>query len=188
MAGMEHKTWATVDKSGWGPGPWQDEPDKEQWADGATGYACLLKRGPVGALCGYVGVPAGHPWHGVGYDDIEPYPEVHGGLTYSSLCQEGPEGETICHVAAPGEPEPLWWLGFDCAHAFDTWPGRMRISLGGGVGLPASRVREGGVRLPGRASSSGRTGRRGHGARRQLAEETACSTTTTASPASSGPP
>ena len=36
-AGMEHKTWATVDKSAWGDGPWQDEPDKEQWPDEATG-------------------------------------------------------------------------------------------------------------------------------------------------------
>lgn len=122
MAAMEHKTWATADKSGWGPGPWQDEPDKEQWTDEATGYACLLKRNRIGSLCGYVGIPDGHPWHGTGYDDIAPSPEVHGGLTYSDLCQEGPEGETICHVAAPGEPEPLWWLGFDCAHAGDLCP------------------------------------------------------------------
>jgi hypothetical protein len=143
---MERKTWVTVDKSGWGPGPWLEEFDKEQWADEATGYACLIKRGPVGALCGYVGVPEGHPWHGKDYDDITPYPEVHGGLTYASLCQEGPEGETICHMAAPGEPEPLWWLGFDCAHAGDLSPAYER--LGGALArrLPDGRVREGGVR------------------------------------------
>ena len=35
---MEHKTWTTDVKSAWGPGPWQDEPDKEQWEDPATGY------------------------------------------------------------------------------------------------------------------------------------------------------
>jgi hypothetical protein len=137
VVGVEHKTWTTVDKAEWGPGPWQHEPDKEQWADEATGYACLLKRGPSGALCGYVGVPEGHPWHGSGYwpgsgleDGQELSPalklledvEVHGGLTYASLCQEGPEGETICHVPAPGEPEPLWWFGFDCAHAWDLCP------------------------------------------------------------------
>ncbi len=118
---MEHKTWTTMDKAAWGPGPWQDEPDKEQWADEETGYACLIKRNHSGALCGYVGVPEGHPWHGKGYDEIEP--DVHGGLTYAALCQEGPEGQTICHVPAPGEPEPLWWLGFDCAHAWDLSPG-----------------------------------------------------------------
>lgn len=117
---MEAKTWHTTDKSGWGPGPWQEEPDKEQWPDPVTGYACLLKRGPSGALCGYVGVPEGHPWHSRDHDDIAA--DVHGGLTYSSSCEEGPEGETICHVPAPGEPEPLWWVGFDCAHAFDIIP------------------------------------------------------------------
>lgn len=132
---MERKTWTTMDKSSWGPGPWQGEPDKEQWADEGTGYACLIKRNRVGALCGYVGVPEGHPWHGSGYspgcsDEGELTPalklldgvEVHGGLTYADSCQEGPEGETICHVPAPGEPEPLWWLGFDCAHARDLCP------------------------------------------------------------------
>jgi hypothetical protein len=118
---MEHKTWVTVDKSTWGDGPWQAEPDKEQWADEVTGYACLVKRNRGGALCGYVGVPQGHPWHGKDYDDVGA--EVHGGLTYADLCQEGPEGETICHVPAPGEPEPLWWLGFDCAHYMDLSPG-----------------------------------------------------------------
>lgn len=120
---MEHKTWTTLDRATWGDGPWQDEPDKEQWPDEATGYACLIKRTPItGSLCGYVGVPQGHPWHSVGYGEIDDRVEVHGGLTYSDLCQEGPEGFTICHVPAPGEPEPLWWLGFDCAHAGDIMP------------------------------------------------------------------
>lgn len=122
ISSVKHKTWTTVDKTTWGSGPWLAEPDKEQWADEATGYPCLLKRSPLGALCGYVGVPEGHPWHGADYDAVEPYPDVHGGLTYASLCQEGPEDETICHVPAPGEPEPLWWLGFDCAHSGDLMP------------------------------------------------------------------
>lgn len=117
---MEHKTWTTMDKASWGPGPWQDEPDKEQWEDEATGHACLIKRSRLGALCGYVGVPQGHPWHGKHYGDVDA--DVHGSLTYSALCQEGPEGEAICHVPAQGEPEPLYWLGFDCAHAFDLAP------------------------------------------------------------------
>ena len=145
---MDHKTWHTVDKSGWGAGPWQDEPDKEQWPDPATGFACLLKRNPSGALCGYVGVPQGHPWHGSGYSpgyddelnerELPPALKllhnvsVHGGLTYADACQEGDDGETICHVAAPGEPEPLWWFGFDCAHAWDLSPARAyREMLGG---------------------------------------------------------
>lgn len=120
---MEHKTWTTIGKSAWGPGPWMDEPDKEQWADEETGYACLIKRGHFGALCGYVGVPEGHPWHGKSWEEVKPDPDVHGGLNYFALCEEGPEGQTICHVPAPGEPEPLWWLGFDCGHAWDISPG-----------------------------------------------------------------
>ena len=71
---MEHKTWITMDKSGWGPGPWWDEPDKEQWADPKTGLPCLIKRNHFGSLCGYVGVREGHPWHGKNYDGISPPP------------------------------------------------------------------------------------------------------------------
>jgi hypothetical protein len=119
---MEHKTWTTIDKASWGPGPWQDEPDKEQWADEATGYACLIKRNRFGALCGYVGVPEGHPWHGRDFSELDETVDVHGGLTYADSCQEGPEDKTICHVPGPGEPEPLWWFGFDCHHAWDIGP------------------------------------------------------------------
>lgn len=50
--------------------------------------------------CGYVRVPAGHPWHGKGYDDV--VAEVHGGLTYANGSNDG-----------------AWWVGFDCAHAGD---------------------------------------------------------------------
>lgn len=28
----------------------------------------------------------------------------------------------ICHVAEPGEPEHVFWLGFDCAHGGDLVP------------------------------------------------------------------
>jgi hypothetical protein len=153
---MEHKTWTTMDKAGWGDGPWTSEPDKEQWTDADTGYACLLKRNQAGALCGYVGVPEGHPWHGSGYwpgsDDGELTPalrllervNVHGGLTYAAPCEEGPDGHTICHVPAPGEPEPLYWFGFDCNHGSDYAPGmasefrRLGITMPSGLGLRAS--------------------------------------------------
>lgn len=118
---MEHKTWTTTDKSDWGDGPWQDEPDKEQWADEATGYACLMKRSRMsGSLCGYVGVPEGHPWYGADYGSIST--DVHGELTYGSKCQDGPDEFTICHVPGPGEPDHLYWLGFDCGHAGDIMP------------------------------------------------------------------
>lgn len=57
------------DKASWGPGPWHDEPDKIQWVDEETGLDCLIVRNHGGALCGYVGVPDGHPAYGVGYSD-----------------------------------------------------------------------------------------------------------------------
>ena len=119
---MEHKTWTTIDKTSWGPGPWLDEPDKEQYADEATGLPCLVKRSPLGGnLCGYVGVSEGHPWFGKDYGEIDA--EVHGGLTFADFCQEGDEARTICHVPGPGEPDRVWWLGFDCGHTWDVTPG-----------------------------------------------------------------
>lgn len=118
MTTKEHK----LDRTGWEAGPWDGEPDRMEWRDEATGLPCLIVRGQVGALCGYVGVPPSHPWHGVEYDAIDA--DVHGGLTYASKCHG-----TICHVPAPGESDDVWWLGFDCAHAGDIVPGSTRWSL-----------------------------------------------------------
>lgn len=103
------------------PGPWDSEPDKVQWIDPATGLDCLIHRNPGGALCGYVGVPPGHPCHGRGYNavhDMLPGLRVHGGLTFSDSCalEESADGHGICHVPEPGRPADVWWLGFDCAH------------------------------------------------------------------------
>jgi hypothetical protein len=111
------------DRSTWPPGPWDNEPDLVEWRDAHTGYPCLVVRGPVGALCGYVGVPPGHPAHGKDYDDVplgDGYP--HGGLTYSRAC-----AGDVCHVPLPGEPDEVWWLGFDCAHSRDVCPGLLFI-------------------------------------------------------------
>lgn len=104
-----------VDKSDWEPGPWMKEPDREQFEH--LGLPCLIVRVPgLGHLCGYVAVPPSHPWHGQDFMEIDA--DVHGGLTYGRKC----EG-SICHVPAPGEPEDVYWVGFDCAHAFDMSPG-----------------------------------------------------------------
>lgn len=111
------------DKPEWGEGPWQEEPDKIQFVDRATGLPCLIVRNHAGALCGYVGVPEGHKAYQTHYDhellrDIS----VHGGLTFAGPCSGGDESTTICHVAEPGEPDNVWWLGFDCAHLGDLCP------------------------------------------------------------------
>jgi len=127
---MSTQEWTTVNKSDWGEGPWSTEPDKVQWIDEATSFDCLINRGPMGALCGYVGVPPEHPCHGVDNDRVKiategglDYPDVHGGLTFSGFCHEGqPEGEGICHIPDSGRPANVWWLGFDCSHCWDFAP------------------------------------------------------------------
>jgi len=104
-----------MERSEWGKGPWELEPDR--WEDRFFGLPVLAVREPdLGNWCGYVAVPPGHPWHGGAHDDLNPM--VHGGLTYSGFCQG-----RICHVARPGEPENVFWVGFDCAHAGDLVPG-----------------------------------------------------------------
>ncbi len=109
-------------------GMWRSEPDKSQWYDEATGLPCLAVRGPLGSWCGYVGVHEGHPWYQRSYSDDEGdlarEAEVHGGLTYSNWGSD----ERINFAHHSGEPLPVWWLGFDCAHCFDFVPGMLSLS------------------------------------------------------------
>lgn len=98
-------------------GPWAHGPDREEFKH--AGLPCLLLRNKFGAWCGYVAVRAAHPYYGrdtsgEGVTDLE----VHGGVTFAGHCR----GE-ICHQPEPGEPDDVWWLGFDCAHAGDVLPG-----------------------------------------------------------------
>lgn len=121
---MEAREYRTQDKSDWGPGPWQDEPDKMQFVDRGTGLPCLIVRNHSGALCGYVGVPETHKAFELHYDaELVRGINVHGGLTFSNHCTKGSAEEThICHVPAPGESDNVWWFGFDCAHLNDKSP------------------------------------------------------------------
>ena len=102
----------------WPRGRWDEEPDVVEWRE--SGVSCLVVRmSDIGHLNGYVGVPEGHPWWGVGYDDIKC--GVHGGLTYSAHA-------TWEHLPDMGAPitvndEGLWWVGFDCNHSGDFAPG-----------------------------------------------------------------
>ena len=121
------ETW--IDKSDWGDGPWQDEPDRIEWRVGPI--AALMLRNPRGGFwCGYVGVPPGHAWHGkqawYGEDGETISPDVHGGLTFADGCMndDRPQRERVCHVPRPGESDDVWWLGFDCTHAWDRAPAR----------------------------------------------------------------
>ncbi len=113
------------------PGPWMTEPDKVVWKT-AAGLPGMIVRNKSGNLCGYVAVTKGHPCYEDSYlsryekdadgeDDYNrPLPNpvddlrVHGGITYGNKC-----GGHICHVPEPGDPDDVWWLGFDCAHSGD---------------------------------------------------------------------
>ncbi len=104
----------------WGEGPWQSEPDREEWVDPVTGYHCIARRShSLGAWCGYVGIPKEHPYNGKSSRDIDNI-YVHGGLTYSEECN-GEPGSGICHKVEDCK-DHAWWLGFDCGHFGDYSP------------------------------------------------------------------
>lgn len=127
-----------IDRTTWPKGQWDNEADRYEWRDKATGLPCLIVRNRSGALCGYVGVSPSHPWHGVDYAGCAletPCEEgrycehsvggpVHGGLTYSGKC-DGP----ICHTPKPGESDDVWWFGFDCAHGGDLVPALVTMGI-----------------------------------------------------------
>lgn len=125
MAHEQTQVW--IDKSEWGDGLWQDEPDRVDWRDDATGLPCLaLRNATLGHWCGYVGLPPGHPWHGKGYEDLLSLP-AHGGVNFVSKCDEGEGPDRVCHVPLPGEPDDVWWIGFDCGHYGDLSPGTLLL-------------------------------------------------------------
>ena len=90
--------------------PWENEPDHAEW-ENEVGYKCRISRMEgSGALCGYVGIPKGHTYWGVIYDEGDAEldaiaDDVHGGFTYT---EEGKDG--------------YWYFGFDTTHADDFAP------------------------------------------------------------------
>jgi hypothetical protein len=116
----EHVVETTLlDKSEWRAG--QHEPDRVEWR--YRGVPCLLRRSPMsGAWCGYAATSEGHPWFG-NVDLVECSVDVHGGVTFARMC----EGD-ICHVPRPGEPDHVFWIGWDAGHAFDFSP-KMEFEL-----------------------------------------------------------
>lgn len=117
-------------------GPWMEEPDQLEWIDPETKLNCLIRRSPLGALCGYVGVDPTNRLYGKHYNyweapegkyepliprwmtrlqylprKVDPLLEglrCHWGLTFSDFW---PEIEPY-----------IWWFGFDCGHAGDLTP------------------------------------------------------------------
>ena len=69
--------------------------------------AVIMKHDEMQHLCGYAGIPQGHPLHSKQCDDIE----VHNSISYES------------DISPTGERDGLWWIGFHCAGLFDETPG-----------------------------------------------------------------
>lgn len=132
---MSEPTELKIDKSTWGEGLWQHEPDRLEFEH--LGFPCLITRHPsFGHLCGYIAVPPGHPYHGKHYDDDAVKLYAHGSVNYSDRCFAH-----ICHVPKPGEPDNVWWFGFDCGHAMDYSPALEARMRGVGVDpLPESSI------------------------------------------------
>jgi hypothetical protein len=118
------QTWTRNDtkEADWGPGPWVDEPDKAQWTDERTGLPCVARRNIDGAWCGYVAVNSDHPLWQVGWQDAGLRVEgIY--VNYAAHCEEdGPIEDRVCHIPEPGQPDDVWWFGFDLAHAWDYQP------------------------------------------------------------------
>jgi hypothetical protein len=70
------------------------------------GFEWVTVSNGLGYRCGYVRLPAGHPWHGETDSEIAC---VHGGITFA-------EPDVPCEAAGDDD---AWWLGFDCAHYGD---------------------------------------------------------------------
>jgi|SRR5580765_5055410 len=104
------------DKTKWGKGEWDNEPDRKDFIH--AGFSCFILRNHTGNWCGYVGLPNTHSSYGKDYGEVDV--DVHGGLTYANKC-----AGNICHVPESGMPDDVWWLGFDTAHSGDLTPAMM---------------------------------------------------------------
>lgn len=82
---------------------------EEVWTDEATGLLCLIRKGSLGSLCGYVGVSHGHPWAGKSYNDCtlptakprghrpgDGAPLTPGGVSMTERMIEGMAKRLIC--------------------------------------------------------------------------------------------
>lgn len=105
-----------------------------------AGFRAVVIMTDLGHRCGYVGVPAEHPLHGVGYSEaapcIKPLPddEPIGKRGIIPLLCRGADEVLTPDVAFdvhggltfaggsedyPAPSDGLWWFGYDCAHAGD---------------------------------------------------------------------
>ena len=90
-------------------GPWHAEPDRVELEQ--DGIPCLLLRGPMGAWCGYVGLPREHSWARAdlitGGHPTSPWPEHAPEITYQK--RSPPTNAPPGHAT-----ECEQWIGFSC--------------------------------------------------------------------------
>ena len=99
-----------------------DRPDHELNRGTHLGFTWVVMHNGLGFRCGYVRVPAGHPWHDRGNDALGDV-DIHGGVTFT----ETEVGACDCEGGG-------YWVGFDCSHAGDkpdpTLPGAISALYG----------------------------------------------------------
>ena len=136
--------------------PWENEPDRKEWM--AHGLRCVIQRiKHSGHLCGYVGVPKGHPLYGASV--FEPHPffvernlqeqveppviraeyiawairafDERNSLTLTvagRLTAHGGVNYGDNHLPHEAlEGIDLWWFGFSCDHSGDDYPSQSRV-------------------------------------------------------------
>lgn len=84
-----------------------NHPDQVLARGEHAGFEYIVTHNRRAYRCGYVRIPAGHPWHGKDEGDIDV--RVHGGLTFG-------EPDVDCDK---GGPDDAYWIGMDFAHAWD---------------------------------------------------------------------
>lgn len=142
-----------IDRTGWPPGPWDQEADNAAW-DLPNGLHAVIRRNPMGGWCGYVGVPPSHPWHKHSYNDkakpdkalLNRRVDVNElsviSLFCASMSDDKPDrtglrmdlavrvhgGVTFAGRIPPEHQGRVdhWYFGFDCAHAGDSLPGLLQ--------------------------------------------------------------
>lgn len=115
-----------VDRTGWEPGPWDDEDDLYYLS--VHDVPCVIGRTPMGNLNGYVAVPRSHRWWGKYPDDIEELADFN--LTFAGYRHEA----MYADLPSFGD---AWWFGFDHLHLLDLAPGMpsMGDALGARLGM-----------------------------------------------------
>lgn len=93
----------SINRDKWNSGPWDNEADQKTWMH--QGIPCVIRRTPLGHLCGYVALLSEHPLFNASKNHFLSNINVHGGITFDEIV------------------DGIRWIGFDCAHFNDLSPG-----------------------------------------------------------------